>query len=788
MQKIKIFLASSQELKVSRDEFEKFIRRKNDSWEPRGISFQLIIWEDFIDAVSKDRKQEDYNKAIRESDILLILVFSKVGIYTREEFEMGYEQFLKTDKPLIYTYFQYPRIDEGNLTREESNSVFDFQDRLQQIGHFKGKFKSSEDLLFQFSEQLDKLFPYSSGNRSEASGFPHLLTNIPKHDDEFIGREEDLKRLEKELETSQKIVLMNGLGGIGKTTLAKKFVQNNLDKYDHVAWIEVKSQDSGHEQNMSVVEAFGYDEVLSHSLGLEFSNESNDLRFKLIIQALSNLKGKNLLVIDNAREDLNNRDIKDILPRPPHWHILITSRNAFSVFKPLAIDILSKKYAKELFQTHYKKTANEADIEELLHEIGYHTLTIELLAKTLNYPGQKLTIKKVIKKIRDKELSAPDLQRKIGLTHNREETEIYIHLIQTFNISPLTENEHWLMKQFCFLLPVSYTIEQLENFLDIQNDEKRKEFHDSLNMLSKKGWLQLNEDNYNIHRIVQQMASYQLQPSLKDVENLIQKFIGLLFINSYTDFTKLFYLVPYAEFILSKLDKNEIKSSLITDLQNNISMVLRILGDYEKAKELSELALKNRIKCSGEHSYKIATLQSNLASVYLDLNELEKAKELLELALENDIKNFGENHPDVAIDQSNLALVYTDLLEYEKAMKLLELALKNGIKNLGNDHPSIAIRQSNLATVYLHLNEPEKAKKLLEKAYKNNIKNFSEDHPNIATNQSNLAIAYSKMGEYQKAEELLEKAYKTNIKFLGKDHPTSKYMWDYLEEIRHLKK
>ncbi|NOT51467.1 MAG: tetratricopeptide repeat protein [Chitinophagaceae bacterium] len=770
--KIRIFLGSSQELKVSRDEFEKFIRRKNDSWVNRDISLQLIIWEDFVDAVSKTRKQDDYNAAIRESDILLILVFSKVGMYTKEEFETGYDQFLKTGSPLIYTYFQFPRIDEGDRTREEVISLYDFEDRLKQLNHFKTTFKSVEDLQLKFSEQLDKLYPYTPPPPAQSpgtSGFPHLLTNIPKHDDEFIGREEDLKNLEKELEASSKIVLMNGLGGIGKTTLAKKFVQDNLNNYDHVAWIEVKTQDTGHEQNMSITEAFAYNEVLTKSLNLEFTNESNDVRFQLIIQALSNLPGKNLLVIDNARDDLNN--IKDILPRPPQWNILITSRNNFSGFKIIEIETLPKGKAKELFKAYYKNPADEKDVEDLLTEIGYHTLTIELLAKTLAYPGQKLPVKEVFQKIRSRQLSSPELQRKIELNHSKAETEIYLHLLQTFSLLPLTEQEQWLMKQFCFLLPVSYTIDELENFLNIKNEEKEKELHETLNALSKKGWLQLNERSYNIHRIVQQMTDYQLQPSLKDVEQLVEKFKNLLLTDVYTNITKLFFLIPYAEFILSKLREEEIELPVIGGFQINLAEVIRKLGNYEKARQMLEACLKNHIKTLGDDHPDVARGQSNLAMLYKDFGEFEKAKELLELALKKYIKNFGEDHPAVVIVRSNLAIIYRSLKDYEKAKELLELTLGNAIKNLGEGHPVVALRQSNLALVYKDLKEYKKAKELLEHALENDIKNLGEDHPSVSVDQSNLALIYQDIGEYEKAKELLELALKNNIKNFDEDHP-----------------
>ncbi|MEO7533579.1 MAG: hypothetical protein ABIU30_07035 [Ferruginibacter sp.] len=64
MKKQKIFLASSSELKEDRDQFEIFIGRKNKALVDRNIFIELIMWEDFVDAMSQTRLQDEYNKAI----------------------------------------------------------------------------------------------------------------------------------------------------------------------------------------------------------------------------------------------------------------------------------------------------------------------------------------------------------------------------------------------------------------------------------------------------------------------------------------------------------------------------------------------------------------------------------------------------------------------------------------------------------------------------------------------------------------------------------------------------
>ncbi|MEM9276584.1 MAG: hypothetical protein AAGA80_27125, partial [Cyanobacteria bacterium P01_F01_bin.143] len=84
---IKIFLASSSELKGDREQFEILIGRENKEYIRKGIFLELVIWEDFLDAMSATRLQDEYNKTIAECDVFVSLFWTKVGQYTEEEFE-----------------------------------------------------------------------------------------------------------------------------------------------------------------------------------------------------------------------------------------------------------------------------------------------------------------------------------------------------------------------------------------------------------------------------------------------------------------------------------------------------------------------------------------------------------------------------------------------------------------------------------------------------------------------------------------------------------------------------
>jgi hypothetical protein len=156
IKKIYIFLASSAELKDDREQFKLFIYDENKVWIDKGIFIELVIWEDFIDCMSPTRLQDEYNKAAIGSDIFVSLFWTKAGKYTSEEFNESYANFIKRGKPVIYTYFKKTGVDLTVTKRNDVNSLFDFKEKLERLGHYPTDYSSIDDLKYQFKMQLQK--------------------------------------------------------------------------------------------------------------------------------------------------------------------------------------------------------------------------------------------------------------------------------------------------------------------------------------------------------------------------------------------------------------------------------------------------------------------------------------------------------------------------------------------------------------------------------------------------------------------------------------------------------
>ena len=153
----KIFLASSSQLSDDRQQFEIFINRKNKEWVSKGVFLELVIWEDFLDALSQTRKQDEYNQAIQNCDIFVMLFYTKVGKYTAEEFETAFKRFKATGRPLIFTYFKDAGNRASGSNKQDMESLRAFQEKLDSLGHFYTRYKNSEGLREHFGSQLNKL-------------------------------------------------------------------------------------------------------------------------------------------------------------------------------------------------------------------------------------------------------------------------------------------------------------------------------------------------------------------------------------------------------------------------------------------------------------------------------------------------------------------------------------------------------------------------------------------------------------------------------------------------------
>ena len=154
---IKIFLASSAELLQDRDGFDLYLRQQNDHYRKQGVYLEIVRWENFLDAMSDTRLQDEYNEKVRGCDVFVSLFFTKAGKFTDEEFEVAYGQFKANKRPRIYTYFKAGQVNVNSLRSDDFTSLCTFKEKLKALGHYPTSYDNIEHLKLQFSEQIRRL-------------------------------------------------------------------------------------------------------------------------------------------------------------------------------------------------------------------------------------------------------------------------------------------------------------------------------------------------------------------------------------------------------------------------------------------------------------------------------------------------------------------------------------------------------------------------------------------------------------------------------------------------------
>ena len=85
----------------------------------------------------------------------------------------------------------------------------------------------------------------------------------------------------------------------------------------------------------------------------------------------------------------------------------------------------------------------------------------------------------------------------------------------------------------------------------------------------------------------------------------------------------------------------------------------------------------------------MSVLYGNLGGAWKALGEYKKAIEYYELALRSDLKTYGKLHPSVADRCYGMGAIYSNMEEWNKSMKNLSIAKKIYLKFLPENHSTL---------------------------------------------------------------------------------------------------
>ncbi|HFU74903.1 MAG TPA: tetratricopeptide repeat protein [Arcobacter sp.] len=615
--------------------------------------------------------------------------------------------------------------------------------------------------------------------------------------DSIIGRIEELKKVDTLLNKSASLLLISGIGGIGKSTIASYYLHTQKENFDYYGFFE------------------GIDSFISELREpLALRGEKEEELFFEALSKLRVLEGKKLLVFDDCNVEENRDRIKKISGlKNSGYKILFTSREKLEGIVNYHLDILSLSDAKRLFNS-IVKISNENLLEEVLAYLDYHPYFVELTARTL-LSKKTLTLEEISQKFENGEFSKISRKRKDNFNN-------YLNKLFTFDM--LDEEEYLILKQFSILPSINIDFRFLQKIFARQDED----FEEILNYLSEKGWLTQDKNYYKIHQITKEYILANHPPVFNEIELQVDYFSELINLDDIEIISKNKHKVIYFESIIKILDflgtkhlkvikfflsvgnlhyafgnylnaeylfsKSALMSqnllgeetSLTAEAYTNMAAATIAQGRLEESTEtflIRSINIKEKIFKEDSSKTTLSYSYNHLASFYKLKGDYDKSQLIYSKALELSKKMFGNEHLDTATSNINLAEAYRIIGHYDKAEPLYFDALKVKKKLLGEVHPSLAIIYNNLALLYTAKKNYSKADFLYQKSLSILKDTWGEAHPDTANAYHNLAFFYSNIHNYEKAEKNYLKAIELKEKTLGKEHPNTAMSYDNLATV-----
>lgn len=646
------------------------------------------------------------------------------------------------------------------------------------------------------------------------------LENSPKRPNaHFVCRDKEISYIDEYLQ-KDKYVILEGIGGIGKTELAKKYAWENREKYDIVQFITYTG-------DLQTTVAFSmnfhnFDTAKIAEYESKYGNEAVKYIYRDKISSLNqDYHGKRtLIVVDNYNTVADDHFAEFV---SGNYKVIFTSREKHDGNTIEITEMTDEGDLMKLFSEYYAldKLADDqvAVVLEIIGLVLGHTMTLMLIAtamqKSLKTPAEMLAR---LQNGLDPKLRTKIAVDKEGISSEERENVVYEHIRNLFNMEEIIANDNYSVIMTNMAI-IPYTGVAKKTFYiwalseHYKSDEYDDEDYTDMDSLIDHRWIQYDGETHHVslHPIISDLAYRELKPDSVKCSAMIKR------MNEYAEgcFDKTHIeIIDGTEMLGLACKRIADETELTTDLYMSCAELNNLLAQYSLSLELFEKSLQIRKSIFNKQHPKVAESYSDTGGIYLSLNNYEKALEYYTIALSILRKNYGEDNSDIAIVYNNMGKVYYYLGNYKETLKFCEKSLKihkqvHGGKNLitaqtcnnigaaykllsiynkaeeyygeahdimiaidGDNTPSIATLYNNYGRLYIGMGDYAKALEFCKRALEIRKNVFAEDHPDVAASNSAIGIIYSKMGEYDKSLEHHKRSLDIHVKIFGEEHST----------------
>lgn len=586
--------------------------------------------------------------------------------------------------------------------------------------------------------------------------FPKMLTDPPTDIPlSYVPRKTDKAGVLQALKAGESI-LMHGLGGVGKTILAKDIVRTIRQR---------PSQESGIEAVAWVNCAGG---SLKSSL-LSALHETKELispedAWIIATNIIEHYQKKLLIVADNLESlPLEEQEQLNDLP----CCVLATSRlSVCGALRPYLIKDLSRDDCETLFLNFYKGPKDMPSLHAIVDLADYHAVTIELLAKIANLESVSLAEFKHNLINHGFDIS----QEKIAADHEAlvEERKIMEQISILFSMSRCTLTQIELLTKLSVLPSIPFQYAQVHSWLGLSS-------RGSLKQLSDLGWITASGNfspTYQMHSTVAAAIRDQCKENLYRqcrpvIENLLDEM-------TVSDQEHPYQKKQYITFswAISDLLRDDLCDETDVAFLETLAAIYEAIGNFERALELNEHALVIRKRLTSNPKSLITSWLS-IGNLLIQISKYDKAEKCLQRACQI-AQKAPSNDRGIMLAKHYLAVNATKLCAYSKAARRYAAAEKFYSRDDLADLYDRAVFYIDYGSFYRDYMAKDYYKKS-ETFYKKGISLFEEakltTNPEYATALCQFGLLYHTVGNYPEALAILQKALQLQKTYLDDFSP-----------------
>lgn len=493
------------------------------------------------------------------------------------------------------------------LIRNISDFCAKILSRRQKFRYSNGKEiceKLSEIKLFTESEVYFKSSNFTSG-------------------DLFVGRKEQLTKITDILDEEQ-IVCIYAEAGMGKSSLARKYAEDERSNYDAVFTVSYAEHPS-----ISKMMEYVYDKYVVKR------GRSRDDNYYDKVRLLKNYfqTARGLLIVDDfdyIKGELPIDELKDI-----EWKIILTSRSNYvhDFGKTLNLEPISDQ--RELFIGYYNLLANrnnnaeynhESDtyLDELIKYLEGNTLAIELVAR--NAAINRIAIDSLLRSF-EREINNEDSIHDVNPIRDdhRINDNSYFVIRRVFNLFKEVDGRKILKEEELFFIylfaliniprPEEYILYKLQ-----LSDEKKSDFTGIYERLWTAGWIKKRSYNKGSSANPVEGTEYYLRRIIREVVLDKDKDFYCANRKEYSNYIEnYFHNSMYEVFSLSTTTQSYFWPD-IQFLSEYLSFLKYIEGDTEIADE-SWSKLCTYCKANVEIMQELRLLENRVTDLYKEYYE-----------------------------------------------------------------------------------------------------------------------------------------------------------------------